>query len=247
MARPFRNQGYYVCSGNLRRELPSAVDLNETKQYLLCIAKNLLISQKRNQLYPLDLFAIAKTEQKYSEIELFQSVSELYDEKWIVPGEKITKDKVLENSDCSNIYNFIKEHSGCDTLDIMNGLKISFRRSLRNLEILFKFGFIRARVYSQYYLYFPIESPEELDIVYRLSRNKTIAKILRYFLEQDSPLTVLELSQVLNKPNDFIELKIKRLVQAGILSQVPNESTKYQSTISNKEYCQEILKTLKTP
>jgi predicted transcriptional regulator len=234
-----------VCNGNLRREFPSAVDLNETKQYLLDIAKNILIKQK-SQLYPLDLFTIAKTEQKYPEMELFQSVSELYDEKWIVPGENITKDKVLESSDCLNIYNFVSVNPGCDTLDIMSGLKISFRRALRNLEVLFKFGFIRARVFSQYYLYYLTSSPEQLDLVYRLSRKKTTAKILRVFLEKEGLFTISELARAINKSSDFIHQKFNRLVQAGILSQVANEPTKYQLNLTKKE-SQEILKHLKSP
>jgi predicted transcriptional regulator len=235
-----------VANGNFRREFPSSVDLNETKQYLLDIAKNILLKQKGSQLYPLDLFTIAKTEQRYPESELFQSVSELYDEKWIVPGETITKDKVLEGSDCSNIYDFVKRNPGCDTLDIMNGLKISFRRALKNLEILFKFGFIRARVFSQYYLYYQVDSPEELDVVYRLSRNKTVIKILKFMLEKKTPCTILEVAGAINKPSETIQQKFNRLVQEGVLSQVPNESTKYQLNITKKETRQEILSHLKT-
>ena len=245
MAYPFRNQGYHVSNGNLRRELPSSVDLNETKQYLLDIAKNLLLNQKRSQLYPLDLFTIAKTEQKYPESELFQSVSELYDEKWIVPGENITKDKVLENSDVVKVYDFVIGNPGCDTLDIMSGLKISFRRALRNLEVLFKFGFVRARVFSQYYLYYQMASPEEFDIIFRLSRNKTNAKILKYLLEKETPSTVLEVAGAIQKPSELVQQKFTRLVQEGVLSQVPNDLTKYQLNITKKEY-HKILKHLKS-
>lgn len=244
MTYPLRNQGYQVQDGNIRRELPSAADLNETKQYLLEIAKNIFINQKKSQLYPLDLFTIAKTEQRYPEMELFQSVSELYDEKWIVPGENITKDKVLESSNCADIFYFVREHPGCDTLDIMSKLKISFRRALKNLEVLFKFGFIRARVFSQYYLYYLMESPEQLDLVYRLSRKKTTAKILRVFLEKEAPFTVLELARVINKSDDFIQRKFDRLVQAGILSPVAKDPNKYQLNIAKKD-CQEVLKHLK--
>lgn len=237
-----------MCDVNLRRESASTEELDPTKQYLLNIAKDALKNKKVDLLYPFVLLDIAKKNKKYSELELFQSISELYDEKWIIPGEQVTKDKVLETLDHLKIYNYIKEHLGCDTLDIMIGLRINFRWALKNLETLFKFGFIRARVYSQYYLYYPIESPEELDLVYRLSRNTINRRIMKYFAERNTAITVAELIQALEMEEGTILRKINRLVQADIISQIPDEiPPQYQIKISNQECFREVVENYKEP
>jgi len=242
----FRNQGNYVCDVKLRREAPSTEELNQTKQYLLDIAKEVLMNKKVDHLYPFELFDIAKRKKKFAELELFQSISELYDEKWIVPGERVTKDKVLEILGHLKVYNYINEHLGCDTLDIMIGLRINFRWALKNLETLFKFGFIRARVYSQYYLYYPSESPEELDLVYRLSRNIITRRIMKYFAERNTAITVAELTQALEIEEGTIVRKLNRLVQADIISQIPDEiPLQYEIKLSDPERFREALESYK--
>jgi len=232
-----------VSDVNSKKEQPSIEDLSQIKQYLISIAKDILINRKMDYLYPLELLSIAKKDRKYSESELFQSISELYDEKFIVPDEHLTKDMVLETLDHSDVYNFIRAHPSCDTLDIMMGLHISFRRALRNLQTLFKFGFIRARVHFWFYLYYPIEAPVHLDLVYRFGKINTTRKILEYFLGQES-VSALELAQALNMSYDFIQQKLKRLIKAQILSQDPIEPSKYQMDLNTKESCQKILDSL---
>lgn len=235
-------KGFHVNNSDKEKYLQSKEDLREIQQFLLDLAERVVVEEKKFNLYPLDLLEIAKESAKYPENVLFQNITELYQEKWIVPGEPMTKNLVFDILDHRRIYTFILEHPGCDTLDVMNGVGISFRYALKNLETLFKFGFIRAHKYSQYFLYFPSFMPEEQDLIYCLTRNITIRQILRYLSERKAGITVSKMSQVLEKQEVLILRKLTQLTHAHIVRLIQNGMIlKYKIADLDEGVLQDIL------
>jgi len=201
-----------------RETVHSKEMLPAIKQFLVEIAEEILSQNELEHLYPLELLKAADERGTYPKNELIRNISELYEDKWIIPDEKLTKNLVLSVLDHKRVYNFIIENPGCDTLDIMKALDISFRYALKNLEILFKFRFIRARKYSQFFLYFPFEMNEEEDIVYCLGRNLTTRQIMRYLYKHQRAATTSEIAKALNKREITVQRKLTRLAQAQIVS-----------------------------
>jgi predicted transcriptional regulator len=177
--------------------VPSKEDLNELQRSILEIAEDQIVQKKNLHLYPLQLLEIAKDK---IELQL--------------------KDHVFESLNHREVYYYIVKHPGCDTSDIMRDLKISFRFALKNLETLFIFGFIRARKYSQYFLYFPLNMPEEEDMLYCLTRSRLIRKVLKFLAKQKVPVNVYEIAQALNKKEISIQRKLTRLVQQQMVVMV---------------------------
>ncbi|MFX1296678.1 MAG: hypothetical protein ACFFD2_17705 [Promethearchaeota archaeon] len=200
--------------------LPSKEDLSEIQQILLDIAEEQIVRKKKLNLYPLDLFKIAKEKTDLPEIELFQNITDLYRLKWIVPGEGHLKDHVFDSIENREIYNYIVKNPGCDIGEILIDLNISFSFALKNLETLFIFGFIRARKYSQYLLYFLNKMPEEKDMIYFLTRNRISRRILKYLMAQKKPVNVFEIAQALGKKEIIIQRKLTRFLQYQIISRV---------------------------
>lgn len=200
-------------------------NLNEIKKFVLRVVDNLIAEEKLDQLYPLELYLIAKNQSDYDESDLFTNISELFEDKWVIPGERMTKDAVLKILEHKQVYKYILRNPGCETLQIMKELNISFRYALKNLETLFKFGFIRARKYSQYFLYFPFSMSEEEDLIYCLARNGTNRKILEYLGEKIDVATVEELAKVTNTRESAILRKLKRLAEAHLILYSQDKNT----------------------
>ena len=209
--------------------------LNNVQQFSLKVAEELIIEQQKEDLYPMDLFEIVKKRTDFPEQDLFQGITELYEAKWIVPGESFTKDHVLDVLDHQKVYQFILSHPGCDTLDVMNGLNISFRYALKNLETLFKFRFIRARKYSQFFLYFPFFMSEEEDMIYCLARNLTTRQIMRFLFEHKTAVTTFEIARAIKKAEINVQRKLTRLAHAQLISIIDDRLiTKYRINRNQK-------------
>lgn len=198
----------------------SKEELTEIQRFLLEIAEEQIVQKKNLYLYPLDLLKIAKAKIDLSEIELFRNITELYEAKWIIPGKEQLKDHVLDSLKHREIYNYVIQNPGCDTADIMRDLSISFRFALKNLETLFIFGFVRARKYSQYFLYFPFNMSEEGDMLYCVTRSRINRQILKYLVEQKKPVNVIEIANALKIQEITIQRKVTRLVHHQIVSPV---------------------------
>ncbi len=199
---------------------PSKEKLSEIQQYVLDIAEDLIVKEKKTDLYPLELLNVAKEKSNYSESELFYNITQLYEMKWIVPGEEQLKDHVLDTLKHREILSFIYKNPGCDTPAIMRALNVTFRYALKNLETLFIFGFIRARKYSQYFLYFPYDMPEEEDMLFCVSRNKITRQILTFLAKQKLPVNCYEIAHAINRKEITIQRKLIRLVQFKIVELV---------------------------
>lgn len=221
-------------------------ELCEIKQFLLKTAEEMIVEKKNIGLYPLDLLELAKERSKYDESELFENITELYEAKWIVPGENITRNLVLDELDHQRVYAFIIKHPGCDTLDVMKELNISFRYALKNLETLFKFSFIRARKYSQFFLYFPSYISEEEDMIYCLSRNTITRRIIKYLFERKTAATAHEIAKAIRIGEINVLRKLTRLSQARIVSiSAEGLITKYKFNKDQKNGFANILTTYK--
>ncbi len=225
-----------------KKLIQSEEKLSDIQKYLLKLAEKLIVEEYKENLYPLDLLEIAKGGKKYPENDLFKSITELYELKWIVPGESLTKNHVLDSLDHQKVYQFILSHPGCDTLDVMTGLNISFRYALKNLETLFKFRFIRARKFSQFFLYFPFFMAEEDDMIYCLARNLTTRQIMRYLLETRTAATTFEIARAIKKTEINVQRKLTRLAHAQIISIVDDGIiTKYKIDRTKKNGSKLVL------
>ena len=224
LIRSSESQGLPVNYINNEKILLEKENLNEIKKFVLRVVDDLIAEEKLDQLYPLELYCITKNQSDFGESELFTNISELFEDKWIIPGEKMTKDGVLKILEHDQIYKYIIENPGCDTSHIMRDLGISFRYALKNLETLFKFGFIRARKYSQYFLYFPFSMPEEEDLLYCLARRGTNRKILKYLVEKNDVATVEEIAKAIYTRKSAVVRYLGQLTEANLVLYIQDKN-----------------------
>lgn len=231
-----------MMSSEERNLVQSKDELTEIQRFIVDVAEELLTKEKLERLYPLELLEITKKRGNYPENELFQNITTLYEGKWIIPDENLTKNLVLSIENYRRVYQFVVENPGSDTLDVMNGLGVSFRFALKSLETLFKFRFIRAHKYSQYFLYFPSYMDEEGDKIYCLARNATIRQILHYLMNHRTAATTYEIAQAINRTEITVLRKLTRLALAQLVS-ISDDGliTKYKLNKDNINGLEQIL------
>lgn len=103
----------------------------------------------------------------------------LIEKNLIIPGAKLVKENILENSKRKEIYEYISNNPATNINDVMNVLQIGSNQVLWHLKFLEKFQFIRSAKFDNQKIFFKFHLNEYYDKIFYYLRNDSINKILK--------------------------------------------------------------------
>ena len=142
----------------------------------------------------------------------------LIENRQIIQGSKLTKNRILSNDNRKEIYILIKEHPGINMNRIISMLNLSYHVVSWHINILLKFNCIKKIQLKNKHIYFHSEVPPSMyNTLYLLSK-KNIKKIITYIKErEDNGITKSGISNDLRANYRTISNYIDQLETAGIL------------------------------
>ncbi len=149
------------------------------EQKILAIVDRLV---KKNQFIKIkDLFAIAKKELKFDEVEIERAIWSLVSKKYIVDGKKFTKETILANKKRQEILKFIINNPGANVRAVRGEMDTGAYLTSWHLQMLQKFGYIWKKSFKNQILIFPYlikESDYEAFIVLKDEKSFAINEFI---------------------------------------------------------------------
>ena len=115
----------------------------------------------------------------------------------IIPGSKFSKEDVLQNIRRNEIYAFIKTHPGSHFTEIKNTFGFGNNYTTWQVKLLEIFQFIRSSHLQNKTIFFDVKSNPKNDELHFYLRNEKVAKIIELLNDNQSALSVLEISKKL--------------------------------------------------
>ncbi|MHA1731957.1 MAG: helix-turn-helix domain-containing protein [Promethearchaeota archaeon] len=179
------------------REGPLGEDeLSEIKEKILEIVHYIIEKKRLVKIETLLRHARRSTKAPREVIEGL--IDQLILEKKIVPGSRITRKIILQNSTREKIYSFIKKFPGANINTIKKSLKLGPNALYWHLGVLMKFGCIQELLYRSSKL-FAHHSLNPLEVFIRIFLRKGVTRRILTALS-DGPCTLSDIKKRLTSP-----------------------------------------------
>ncbi len=122
-------------------------------------------------------------EENISKRDIIASVYSLIEKRIVVPGSKITRDKIFDNKTREMIYNYITEYPGSYKRQIRDILKIGPHELCWHINVLDNFQLIRKVRFDRSWAYFDIHLSDKYDKARFYFRNKITYEIYTFIKE----------------------------------------------------------------
>lgn len=163
----------------------------------------------------------------YEDESIFQAIKSLEDKKWIITGQRVTKDEILRNPIKKEILSFIEKFPGIHARDgkIQKYLNITRNPFIKHMASLEAFELVRSSKIGATLNYFPADLPEVFDDLCVLFQNEIVVKIIEMYI-QDSRVTLMDLADEIGVYHRAIQYHIKSLKKNNILIKIPPDEVK---------------------
>lgn len=163
----------------------------------------------------------------YEDESIFQAIKSLEDKKWIITGQRVTKDEVLSNPIKKEILSFIEKYPGIHARDdkIQEFLHITRNPFIKHMASLEAFELVRSSKIGATLNYFPADLPEVFDDLCVLFQNEIVVNIIKMYIE-DSRVTLMEMAEEIGVYHRAIQYHIKALKKHNILIKIPADEVK---------------------
>lgn len=141
----------------------------------------------------------------------------LLENNMVVEGSKMTKEDVLENSNRSQVYNYIKDNPGAYPNKIVNALGMSTFLVNWHLEMLLKFNYVRSERIDNMDAYFDSEMNPEYDEINHLISREKCNKIVEYLKNSVEGVTKYQLSKDLGMHANTITKYLNKIESFGLI------------------------------
>ncbi|MFX1257865.1 MAG: ArsR family transcriptional regulator [Promethearchaeota archaeon] len=190
------------------------------------------------------LYKIAKRELKFTATSLFLIIKKLFDDKHIIEGSKLIRDKILQNPNRAIIYRFIKNHPGVNFSTIkkcafskrdkriktlLDSKEASFGSSgqfIWHLEILLKFKCIKKIEFKNFSLFTVYKMDDTLIKYYFLLRDNLNRKIFNLLREKNT-MKQAKIPKILGKTKGTVYYHLKIMIEEEILCSEEINGTLY--------------------
>ncbi len=176
-----------------------------------------------------------------NKIELI--IKSLIKERIIIPGTKLMKNNIIENSKRNEIYNYIKK-SPSNINEIMRALKIGSNQALWHLSCLEKFEFVRSKKLNNHRIFFKFDSNPKLDKFYHYMNKEIVQKIIEFMLKEDKPLKITEIANGMKKNHTTIKKYINILENLKLV-ETEKEKNRTIFKLDKKKYAK-VRKSIQT-
>lgn len=223
--------------------------LSHLEQNILTIAKSILKKKKIsaelevNQIEtasPLidELYnkCLAKLHysQGISKEKIFTAIQILVRTKWMVSGQRRTRQEIIENPIYRNILQFIEKHPGTYSRDpaILSELHITKSPFLKHIKVLIDFDLIRKKRIGNKTTFFIKRVPETHDALVVLFQNPELIKTMLTMISMEN-CNISEIARRLDIYRGTIQYNVKKLLDNGVISRRENKITVNTEILSN--------------
>ncbi|MFX1420554.1 MAG: hypothetical protein ACFE9N_16780 [Promethearchaeota archaeon] len=166
----------------------------------------------------------------------------LIEKNLIIPGSKLVKENILENSKRREIFEYICSNPGCNINDVMKALQIGSNQALWHLKFLEIYQFIRAVKFDNQKIFFKFQLNAYYDKMFYYLRNESIKKILLLLRSSKEGITPTKISKLLKMHYYTLKKYLKILSRLKLLIKDYEENS---YTLNHKGY-DKIVKHLNT-
>ncbi|MHA1727101.1 MAG: hypothetical protein ACTSWY_00020 [Promethearchaeota archaeon] len=169
----------------------------------------------------------------YKKETIFKAIKSLENKKWIMTGQRTTKEEILNNKKKKNILTFIEKYPGIHARDpkIEEELGITRNPFIKHIASLEAFGLIRSSRIGQSLNYFPFDLPDVFDDLAVLFHNTIVVDIVKSFIKNKN-MTLMKLAENIGVYHRAIQYHIKFLVKSNVLIKISaseaNEELKFE-------------------
>lgn len=168
-----------------------------------------------------------------AKIELI--IKSLIKKNVILPGTKLVKDTIVENTTRKDILNLIVKNPGININEIIRSQKIGSNQALWHLSCLEKFQFIRSKRVENRTIFFQYDSNQCWDCFYYYLKLDIVQKIINFMQKNNSPLKLMDIADALNKNHNTVKKYLDSLCKLELL-QVQKEKTRNAYTLNQELY-----------
>ncbi|MHA1405596.1 MAG: ArsR family transcriptional regulator [Candidatus Helarchaeota archaeon] len=196
-------------------EMPS-MPLTEIQQQVLNVALDLV--KKRRELEVNDILTVCKKKIKKDEKQILSALYFLFRMKYIVPGSRLTKMNLFENTVRKNLHDYIAHNPGVHVRELQDQFQLGSYAVSWHLHVLVKFGLVKERNFSNKRVYFlsTFGHDEEKTFVLRTDITRKIYESLLNYGE----MRLSELEQHLGIKYNIIQYHLKRLEEVELIERV---------------------------
>ncbi|MFX1450470.1 MAG: hypothetical protein ACFFCM_06495 [Promethearchaeota archaeon] len=199
-------------------------ELNDVEKEILNIAVKIGASKRPIELKP--LFKAAVSQLEYPEKIIVKSIHKLFREKYIIEGYELTKINLLENKKRKLIYSHIEQNPGSHIREIKNTFNLGTYDTLRNLNYLEVFGFIRSKNFMNKVTYFLIGTDETKDEKILILKNDR-TKIILNQINTMEKARLSDLGKAFNLSHGQIQPHLKKLLDCNLIDTIIEDNIIY--------------------
>jgi predicted transcriptional regulator len=176
----------------------------------------------------------------YDKESIFKAIQSLEKKNWIITGQRMTKEEILNNPIKKEILAFIEKYPAIHARDsrISEYLHITRNPFIKHMASLEAFGLIRSSKIGSTLNYFPVDLPDVFDDLAVLFQNDILVQIVNEFIKSKD-ITLMQLSETIGVYHRAIQYHIKKLLNHNILMKTTAEDlgiANEENTDSRRKY-----------
>jgi predicted transcriptional regulator len=179
-----------------------------------------MISPMVDQIYAKSI-ARFLNQKGYKKETIFLAIKSLEQKKWIITGQRSTKEEILNNPIKKKILAFIEKYPGIHARDskIVSQLNMTRNPVIKHMVSLEAFNLVRSSKVGSTLNYFPFDLPDVFDDLAVQFHNPIVVDIIKLFLE-DEHMTLMEMAKRLGVYHRAVQYHIKLLLKNNVLLSV---------------------------
>lgn len=194
------------------------------------------ISPMVDQIYAKSI-ARFLNQKNYQKESIFLAIKSLEQKRWIITGQRSTKQEILNNPIKKKILAFIEKYPGIHARDtkIVSQLNMTRNPFIKHMVSLEAFNLVRSSKVGSTLNYFPIDLPDVFDDLTVQFHNPIVVDIIKIFLK-DERMTLMSMAQQLGVYHRAIQYHIKLLLKNNVLLNVTSEEIekKYNEKVDTR-------------
>lgn len=194
------------------------------------------ISPMVDQIYAKSI-ARFLNQKNYQKESIFLAIKSLEQKRWIITGQRSTKQEILNNPIKKKILAFIEKYPGIHARDtkIVSQLNMTRNPFIKHMVSLEAFNLVRSSKVGSTLNYFPIDLPDVFDDLTVQFHNPIVVDIIKLFLK-DERMTLMSMAQQLGVYHRAIQYHIKLLLKNNVLLNVTSEEIekKYNEKVDTR-------------
>ncbi len=176
-------------------------------------------------------------QKNYQKESIFLAIKSLEQKRWIITGQRSTKQEILNNPIKKKILAFVEKYPGIHARDtkIVSQLNMTRNPFIKHMVSLEAFNLIRSNKIGSTLNYFPIDLPDVFDDLTVQFHNPIVVDIIKLFLK-DQRMTLMSMAQQLGVFHRAIQYHIKLLLKNNVLLNVTSEEIekKYNEKVDTR-------------